>query len=228
LKEKKTEYFDIMSKMADVVSDEIPYFNTAKKAYNFAQMKRISRFLKSINYAVSLLTEQDKGKFEKYINSEVGYDFLAEYSDSVLKTSSKIAISALGILFADSDNLYYSEQFKRIACYMLQGTTDDLIEVFLIMSNLPTTRKGRPYWLCELDGNSYEQNDELRAATRSAEDLFAYISEFTRRGMFLPDHTPSRLSGGTWFVVFGITEITTQIRDLLIKAQKLISKENSK
>ena len=67
---------------------------------------------------------------------------------------------------------------------------------------------------------------ELNRTIKSAEDAFASINELIRRGMFLPDHTPSRVSGGGWFIVFGITDVSLRLREILLKAKSFISNKS--
>lgn len=214
-------------KHLDSISDDdffkvVPYAKHAISAYKLYRKWRISLFLKSIDFASHSLPQKDKAKFEKYISGEVGRELLAEYSDSVLSTSSKIAIAALGILYADVNNDIYTDDFKRIACRSLQGVTDGLMEAFILLCELEFKSETGPYPLCAIDEDELESNTALKERIETAEDAFACIGELIRRGMFLPDHIPSRVAGNKWFINFGVTEISLEIKKLLLKAKTFI------
>ena len=214
-------------KHLDSMSDDeffrvVPYAKHAISAYKLYRKWRISLFLKSIDFASDSLPQKDKAKFEKYISGQVGRELLAEYSDSVLSTSSKIAIAALGILYADVNNDIYTDDFKRIACRSLQGVTDGLMEAFILLCELEFKSEAGPYPLCKLNEDEFQANTALKERIETAEDAFACIAELIRRGMFLPDHIPSRVAGGKWFINFGVTEISLEIKKLLLKAKTFI------
>ncbi len=175
-----------------------------------------------MNAATDTISTKERKKFEKYINSPIGQKLLAEYSDSVLRTSSETAIAALGILYADTNNTNYDEDFKRFACFALQGGTEGLIEAFLVLSEIEPETKGGPYPVCALTQEVYENNDNINSVIESAEDAFAFIHELIRRGCFLPDHFTSRMHGDQWFVHFGVTETSIELSNLLLKAKSFL------
>lgn len=197
----------------------IPYVKHAFEAYKYIRGKRMLRFF--ISAIPSSMSEIDKEKFKGYIESKTGKEMLLEYSDSVLQTSSEIAIAALGLLYGDTGKKYDNE-FKRIACFSLKGATDDLIEAFMILSSIEKNEKS-PYPIVTLSQNVFEASPNLKSVLRTPEDVFAYVHELIRRGLFLPDPTPNRGAiAGTWFICFGCTNISDKLRDLIFQAKTVL------
>lgn len=205
----------------DDLAEPIPYVKQVMKAYKWAKRKRISIFLQSLNHATGEFPEKDRNKFEKYINSDTGQELLAEYSDTVIRTSSTIANAALGILYSDFTDSIYPANIKRIVCYALQGATDYLLEVFLVLCQIEPTETNGPYPVSFLEQTEFERNTELSQTIGSAEDSFACVNDLIKRSLFLPDHTASRLLPPHWVLYFGNTEISQEISKLLRKAKSL-------
>jgi len=214
---------DIISDGVGEISEVTPYVKQAVTAYKWVRKKRISIFLKSLDLSVQKLDKIDKQKFEKYITSDIGKEFLSEYSDTVLTTSSDIANSALGILYSDCDNKIYPEDIKRIACYALKGATDFLLEAFIELCKIEPKDSEGPYPVCMLTQEEFEKCTDLKRILASAEDSFACVNDLIKRSLFLPDHSTGRWGGGTWVCNFGKTEISLEIRDLLQKAKEYLS-----
>jgi hypothetical protein len=172
-------------------------------------------FLKSIDFSTKPLFQAEKDKFDKYVNSKIGRELLAEYSDTVLRTSSEVAIVALGILYANTESEFYNFEFKRIACRAMEGETDILLEGFIFLCELdPKPEKG-PYLLHLLTQEFIESNPQAKEIIGSAEDAFALVDHLIRKGMLLPDHVSSRIGGDKWFINYGVTDISIKIKDLI-------------
>jgi len=202
--------------------EKIPYAKETLAVWVMYRKRRIGIFLKSIDKASGTMSGKDKEQFNDYISSPFGRELLMEYSDSVLSTSSLIAISALGIIYADINNEIYTDDFKRITCRSLQGVTDGLIEAFILLCDLKLKTEKGPYPLCKLDEDEFESSESLKDRIETSEDAFACIAELIRRGMFLPDHIPSRIAGGKWFINFGVTKTSLEIKKLLLRAKILL------
>jgi hypothetical protein len=216
------KYLDEIPEDYDDFFNEIPYAKQAISAYNWYRKWRISLFLKSIEFSAKPLSQKEKDKFEKYLNSKIGRELLAEYSDTVLRTSSKVAIAALGVLYADTDNEFYNIDFKRIACRALEGATDTLLNGFIFLCELDPKPETGPYPLRLLTQGFIESNSQAKEIIGSAEDAFAIVNHLIRKSMLLPDHVPSRIGGGKWFINYGVTDISIKIKDLILKAKQIV------
>ncbi|MCK4818429.1 hypothetical protein KA005_21845, partial [bacterium] len=200
----------------------VPYAKHAISAYKWYRNRRIALFFKSIDAASDSLPQKDKEKFEEYINSKPGREILAEYTDSILRTSSDTGIAALGILYADVNNEIYTHDFKRIACRAFEGATDALIDGFILLCSLEIKPEEGPYPLCHLTKGQFESGQRFEEKIGTAEDVFALINELVRRGMLLPDHVPSRISGEQWFINYGVTEVSLKLKELIMKAKSYL------
>ena len=218
-KDQLMGYIDSLPEDYDEYFKAIPYAKHAISAFNWYRKRRIMVFLKSIDVASNSLQQEDKKKFEKYLNSNTGREILAEYSDSVLRTSSNTAIAALGILYADVNNDIYTDDLKRIACRAFEGATDGLLDSFVLLCDLETKPEDGPYPLCHLRKEDFEAEQKLQETIGTAEDVFALINELIRRGMLLPDYVPSRISSKQWFINYGVTDISIKLKDLIMKAK---------
>jgi hypothetical protein len=153
----------------------------------------------------------------------MGKEKLAEYSDTILRTSSKTCIAALGILYADSlYNKLFSEEMKRIACFAFQGATQPLVDSFVVLCDLRPEVTDPPYPLCILSEKEFKSNATLRKAIGTPEDAFACIHELIRKGFFLPDHTHYRIARAGWHIVYGVTETSIKLKHLLSEANRYI------
>lgn len=213
---------DIVSEGVGEISEATPYVKQAVAAYKWVRKKRISTFIRSLDISSKEFSDKEQEKFAKYIADDYGQELLAEYSDTVLNTTSNIANSALGILYSDFGNAIYPEDIKQLVCYGLKGSTDHLLTVFILLCNIePKDTKG-PYPVCLLTKEEYEGYTALTATLSVPEDSFACVNDLIRRGLLLPDHSTNRYGGKAWYCNFGITQKTLAIRDLLVKAKKLI------
>lgn len=220
--ESLIKYVDELPDDFDELAKLIPYLKVTWKAYKFVQQKRIVLFLKAMNETSGGANSKDKEKFSKYINSNLGKELLSEYADTAIRTSSIVAIAALGILYGDMDDSRYPAGFKRLACFALQGSTDHLVEAFVTLVDLPPSSTVGPYPIHSLSQDTLESSQELERIIGNAEDAFAYVNDMIRRGLFLPDYAPSRSAGGGWFINFGCTEISHNLRDLVLKAKDIL------
>ena len=224
-KETITKYVAELPDEFDELGKLVPYAKHVLTAYKFIRKKRFVLFLKAINAAEDELGEKERQRFAKYVNSNLGKELLSEYADTVLRTSSLTAIAALGILYADIRDSKYTPDFKRLACLAIQGSTDKLVDVFIALCSVAPESTGGPYPVRSISQDIMGSNNELCRLIGTAEDAFAFVNELIRRGMFLPDHAPSRVGGGKWFVNFGCTDISHSLRDLMLKAKAFLGKE---
>jgi hypothetical protein len=203
--------------------ENLPKAGTIVKAIKYVKRKRIEHFFKTIDLALDDLPPDKKIRFNKYIEDEMGKEILNDFCDSVLTTSSKDAIAALGLLYADTDSAQYETDFKRLACYALRGITDDMMNGFMVLCNVkPFEEERMIYKIVRLSQDIYEENDELRNIFKTPENALALVDELIRRRMFLPDHTSMRFADSKkWSVCFGTTEKTILIHELIARARKL-------
>lgn len=222
---------DIVDRIGDIadLDDELqevlPYVQTCAKAYRWIRKKRIVHFLRSLDSALSGTDEREREKFEKYVFSDPGQELLADYSDTVLLTSSRIAQSALALLFADVDNAKYSEAFKRMATTSLRGCSDQLVHLFVHLLELPFEQRNEaPYAVRFIDPADLDRFSVLHCLAATNEEAIIFTNDLIRRGMLMPDHAGGRLGGdeGDWSFVFGISNDSMTFLTLLKRAEAML------
>ena len=213
---------------AGELAEVAPYLKYVVGAYRWYRGFRARQFLRSLSGATQTFTGKQREKFEQVIKSDIGSELLADYAEKVLRTSSRTAIAALAMLYADVDDVTFSPEFKRATMIALEGISEDLIDAFVELSqvdefipdeNLPNV----PYPVAVA-------NDKLIATLSSeAQKLLEppvlrimIISDLIRRGLLMPDFGSARLSDGGVGLTFGIAEQTGNLRDVIIQARQLL------
>jgi hypothetical protein len=185
---------------------------------------RIKRFLHSLASAAEELNEKQRKKLSDIISSDAGAELLAEYADSVVRTSSQTAIAGLALLYADVNEERYSRDFKASACLSLQGISENLIEIFLQLSRAPevaTPIEGvYPVVIC--NQALVDNLPELGKLLAKPEQRIAYVNELIRRGFFLPDYA-TRYGGSEVVCHFGISDTTLKFQELLLRAKQYVA-----
>lgn len=113
--------------------------------YRNRQERRIREFLEYIDLRYESMTPEEQEKLNQHINSEFGQDILADYIDSILKTSSKRARMAVALLFCRDIDFNFNETEIRTFVSAMNGMTDDLLDFFLEVSILETKKEDFPY-----------------------------------------------------------------------------------
>jgi hypothetical protein len=218
-----TAYLEIVGDSITENLGSLPYVMHVRNAYRWLSNTRMTIFLKSLDFSLNEILPESKERFEEYINSNMGREKLAEYSDTILRTSSRSCIAAMGILYSDSlNNKLFSEEFKRIACFAFQGATEPLIDAFIALCDMEPDVSESPYPLCILSEEKFRKDAKLRNVIGSPEDAFASVYELIRRGLFLPGHTPFRVAGTGWHIIFGVTDISRKLKSLLLEAKRYL------
>jgi hypothetical protein len=195
---------------------------------------RLDEFLRALRHAEGELDLEHKNELEELLSSTSGQELLTDYADTILRTSSRIAISALGILYANRDRKDFPDSFRRNACEGLFEISDDLVETFLALVLHATKAlsgsgsgpvvhqvaegaidRGGPYVVVLLKGDQ-----TANAVGRPLESLIVAVRRLTERGLLLPDHAGSGARfGGATSLTFGIGDETRRYERLLRSAR---------
>ncbi len=223
----------VIPKLSDELIDDMdellnitPYAKTVLDVFKWAKRKRIVIFLKSLSSATGELDEKSRERFNKIISSEEGAELLSEYVDSVLKTASITANSALAVLYADCNNKLFSENFKTVACYGLSGITDELIELFLslfTLHDLPTVEEEGPYPIHFLRKDVTDKLRTVGLKTMEDSTCIVYIEELIRRRLLYPDYHQGRIADEGFSIPFGIGSDSMEYNKLLRKAKQYMT-----
>ncbi len=226
---------DVMDKIGgladldDELQELLPYVQTCIKAYRWIRKKRIVHFLRTLNHALTQWDEKARKKFEEYVFSNIGQELLADYSDTVLLTASRISQSALALLYADIEHLEFAASFKKLASTSLRGCSDQLVELFIQLIELPLEeREEVPYPVRFIKRGDLGRFTSLQSYVETEEEVIVLTNDLIQRGILLPDHTSGRFSDreGNWFFVFGISTTTTTFLRLLKKARGMLEEDS--
>ena len=127
---------DELAELASDVFDGHSGYRMIRGAMLGVQRIRLSTFLAALETGESELGETEKQRFRGYVGSELAQELLLDYSQTVIRTSSRVAIAALGLLFPDQIDERYPPRFRRLACEVLEGISDDDVDAFLALADL--------------------------------------------------------------------------------------------
>ncbi len=134
---------DYGHELATQAADAIGWpFSALTAAAQLVAARRADLFYRSLDATVGAVGDQRR-QLENFMGSEVGRELLGDFARSLIETSSRVAVSALAILYADYTDTVYRKSFKIGACWALRGVRDDTIELFLL-GTTPTRRTHRP------------------------------------------------------------------------------------
>ena len=190
--------------------------------YRNRQKQRIREFLEYIDLRYESMTPEEQEKLNQHINSEFGQDILADYIDSILKTSSKRARMAVALLFCRDIDFNFNETETRTFVSAMNGMTDDLLDFFLEVSILETKKEDFPYPRAGIHDKIFER---FSLKGWDEEAIFVNVTELIQLKILLPDpmtHSNSFGSGTGWAIWFGLTRTSTKIASLVRKAEALI------
>jgi hypothetical protein len=71
--------------------------------------KRAEYFLQHLGSEVGTFAEEERSKFDRYISSPEGGEIRSDFIDAATRTSSRLAIAVLALLYADHQNERYSQ-----------------------------------------------------------------------------------------------------------------------
>lgn len=177
--------------------------------------------------AVGEMPEAKKKAFEDLLKSNEGGEILAEYLDTVLRTSSKTAIAALAILYADTDHKRYSPDFKLAAAIALEGISEQKVDAFLDLSQandfIPANNQPNPpYPVAVANDKFIDALPTTAGLLRPPATRAAIISDLINRGLLLPDYASSRWGDGGVGLTFGVSDTTEKFARLLREARSIL------
>jgi hypothetical protein len=155
--------------------------------------RRLESFLRDIGSVSDEMSENDRQRFEAYIDSPESQEWLADFAEQVVRTRSRLAIAALAILYANPIEESFSSDFKADAAIALEGIADETVNAFLILHSLRGTvsKDNGSVYLAETVVN---RTLALKELGYSANRWVRVIGDLLRRGI-----VGGRFSGAGWF-----------------------------
>ncbi len=209
-----------------VLAKTVPYAKQVVAAYEWARLKRFSAFLKGLDGSALELSDKDRPRFEAYIDSELGMDFLAEYADTAVRSRSETAIAALAILYSDWEHSSFTADFKAAAALALEGISERVIDALLLLTSeraaLAPVSGGEPYAIFALRDAEGVPPPAFASWSSRGEEWVAAVHDLTARRILIPDAMGGMRYGDekqTWCCYFGIGKSTEEYAALLKKAR---------
>ncbi len=204
-------------------------------AYKWTRTRRIRTFILGLDATSRQLSDAERERFTKYVRSKAGIELLADFAESVVRSSSPTVIGALAVLYSDRDNDGFDAQFKARAVQSLDGLAERIIDAFLVLMDnradiAPVPDEG-PYPTHALRDAVVTMSPQLAKWSADGSAWVSAIHELTRRGLFAPDPSSGMRLGDdhqTWCSYFGISDDTERFADLLRTSReclKQVSKE---
>lgn len=197
-------------------------YSLLQKAYQARQEHRLKEFLHCIDLRYETMTTEDQEKLNERINSAEGEALLAEYADTITKTSSSRARMAIALLYCEDPELSFDKSEKITFISAMNGMNDDLMDFFLMAMKLDVKKEGLPY---PRSGIHHQNADIFFENEWDEEAIFVYINDLIRTRLLLPDpRTFSAVAGDGqgWAVWFGVTERSRKFSALISKAEALL------
>lgn len=213
--------------------EALPWYGFLVTALRGVKKARVHTFLRAIESAEENLDDQQRQQLRDAAHSEEGAALLTDYAESVVRTSSGIAIAAFGLLYAHPSDEEYPRAFRRLACEALEGISDELVTLFLAlldaadhMLSQPRASTGRTH---QVPGGTVDVFDpfiivlpkEDYLVERTGVDaarVYMGHQHLTGRGLLLADPSTGRW-GGDPSLAFGIGEDTRRFQRLLARAR---------
>jgi len=219
--------------------EALPWFGSLMAANEGIKKWRLHSFLRAVDTAEGQLDPQARERLRDAANKLEGAELLVDYAERVVRTSSRIAITAFGLLYADPDDVVYTRGFRRLACEALEGISDDLVDLFLalleaadFMISRPRPSTGTSH---QVPGGTVDvagpfvivlpQEDFLveRIGVEAAR-LYSGHQQLTGRGLILADPSSGRF-GGARSLAFGIGDDTRRFQGLLGQARDVLGRD---
>jgi hypothetical protein len=209
---------DLVKELGDAVS-VLPYAKHVWAAIKWFRTKRVTQFLRGLGRATEAMSDDEKRRFQQVIDSDAGGALLSQYMDGVLKSSSRAAIAAYALLYADAYDMRYPRAFKATAGIALDGIPDWLIEIYLeILENLPAAT-GDLFRVVGI-GTDLERWPKVRELCPTPAARASAINELIRRGLLIPSDW-SGVRHGPQVVSFGYPDTSRLFLELLSQAHAL-------
>ena len=217
---------DVASEVTDI-AEFAPYVKYVVGAYKWYRTWRAKRFLRALRTAADEMPEAKKKALDRLLKSNEGGEILAQYVDSVLRTSSKTAIVALALLYADADHETYPREFKLAAALALEGISEQEVDAFLDLSQVTDFIPARnqpnpPYPVAVANDKLIDSFPNTAEFLRPPATRVAVVNDLINRGLLLPDFASARYSDGGVGPTYGVSDATRKFAGLLNAARALL------
>ena len=201
-------------------------FDHLHTAHMNRQKKRLGGFVQYFETRYEVMSDEDKQKLNKFIESKEGESLLADYADSILKVSSDRVMMAMALLFCNGADFSDVETSNFIKAS--KNLDDDLINFYMLAHKRKSIERDNiPYSRCTVSSVDCE---DFTNRGWDKETIAVYIYELIQMRLLLPDpssHGSYAGADNSWSIHYGISTRTQKIVNLLVKSQALLTDSKS-
>jgi len=198
-------------------------FDILVNARRICQENRVKEFLAFVDLRYEAMNVKNNIDLNIQIESTVGLDLLAKFSDAITRTSSKTVRMAIALIYCDDPDFSFSPLTKRIFISAMKEMDDDLVDFFLLACELDKMEEGFAYPKVFIHSRNYQI---FLDHGWSEELMFLFVNDLIRLRLLLPEpHTEETFitSGDGLAITFGVSGRVLQMASVLRKAKALIT-----
>lgn len=219
--DKAVENVDDYADLAKVV----PIVKSVMTAHKFVRGRRLRSFFNALDAGTKRLSPEERARFEDYLRSDSGAEFLADYADRVMRSQSQTVAVAFAILCSDPDHFRFPLDFKVTALRALEGlddvSIDGLLALFANRQRLDDV-PSEAYAVHSISSETIATAHHLQKWSPDGKRWVSLLNDFLTRGILVPDSSSGmRLSdeNATWTVRFAFTTNSDLFAELLETAR---------
>ncbi|WP_438463468.1 hypothetical protein [Marinomonas sp. PE14-40] len=198
-------------------------YELMKKTIYKVQKKRLKKFLRCVDLRYEYMTLLEQAELNKKINTEEGQEILANFAESILKTTSDRVCMATALLYCEDRDFNFDDTEKITLISAMKELNDDILDFFLETANLSRQEVRTPYPRAGINKQNFERFSKKRW---DKEAVFVYVNDLIRLRLLLPDPASSvgagEGSGQDWSASFGITNRSLKMISLFRKSEELL------
>ncbi|MEH0741182.1 hypothetical protein H4F05_06605 [Vibrio cholerae] len=208
-----------ISQISGAVKGASTLYESLSKSYKRIRVRRVEKFFECVDLRMEHATQEDVNELIQTINSPEGEEVLASFADSITTTSCERVLMALAMLYCKDLDFAFNESELYTFISAMEGMDNDLLDFFLLVSDIPSTSANYAYPRSAISKQDYIG---YFGARWDEEAVFVYINDLQRLRLILPDPCTTYTIPGnsdSWTLWFGITARTLKMARLIKKAE---------
>jgi hypothetical protein len=197
-------------------------FDTLVNARRICQESRVEEFLKFVDLRYDAMSVESNKDLNVEVESEIGLDILARFSDAITKTSSKTVRMAVALIYCEDSDFNFDPLTKRIFISAMKEMDDELVEFLLLACDLEKISAGFSYSKVFINSRN---NQVFHDKGWDEELMFVFVNDLIRLRLLLPEPQTEDTflsSGSGLSVAFGVSDKILKMASVLRKAKFLL------
>ena len=202
-------------------------FRVLRNAYKSVQTDRLIEFFRFVDLRLETMSDDLREEFNNNLESATGQQLLADYANTITKTSSPRARMVIALLYCNDSEFRLDDSEKATLVSAIRDLSDDIIDFFLIVTtDLDGIKEGYPYPRMGITDQNFAS---IKRKAWDEETVFVYIDQLIRLRLLLHDPASVTAVAGKaegWAVWFGCTSRSIKFASFIRKAKLLCEKYN--